>query len=218
MLLETIARLLPFIMLGLIGLFVVVLSIEIQKQSRAIVQKQENDDRVIMTALNLLIILFITATIIHCVIHFIIPPIFISLIPFVLWGGLSNLPQEPTQQQKQHHQRTPIVSPSNQSQPKTESQQRVVIIPPRHTQASIDKSLHPSSSNFPTSENPASPKQNSSFQRQQLNPLQPKLLNLLNGDRNGAERLLRHAKQMNPGMSENWYFEKVIYDIERDRR
>lgn len=199
--LETIARLLPFIVLGLIGLFVVVLSIEIQKQSKVITQQQKNDnDRIIKTTLNLLIILFITATIIHCVIHFIIPPFFISLIPFVLWGGLSNLPQEQHPQQRQHHQSIPIVSPKNQSQPKKEKQQRVLIVPP------------------PKSQSQSSPLHEPKQQRQSINPLQNKLLAMMNGDRDGAERLLRHAKQNNTGMSETWYFEKVIADLERDRR
>ena len=47
--------------------------------------------------------------------------------------------------------------------------------------------------------------------------LQHKLLRLLHNDRGAAFRLLSHVKMKNPGKSTNWYFEKVIYDLERDR-
>jgi hypothetical protein len=46
--------------------------------------------------------------------------------------------------------------------------------------------------------------------------LQSKLLNRL--DRDVAERLVSSAKRSNPGKSEQWYWEKVIYDLNRDRR
>lgn len=49
------------------------------------------------------------------------------------------------------------------------------------------------------------------------NPLQPKLILLLNGDRQTAERLLRNARLRYPDKSEQWLFEKVIYDLTRDR-
>ncbi|MBW4683275.1 MAG: tetratricopeptide repeat protein [Microcoleus vaginatus WJT46-NPBG5] len=48
--------------------------------------------------------------------------------------------------------------------------------------------------------------------------LERKLINLLNGNRSAAERLIEQTRQKNPGKSENWYWEKVIYDLERDRR
>jgi uncharacterized protein HemY len=47
--------------------------------------------------------------------------------------------------------------------------------------------------------------------------LQAKLLNLMNGDRKGAERLIRQARLKYSGKSDNWYVEKVIFDLERDR-
>lgn len=43
------------------------------------------------------------------------------------------------------------------------------------------------------------------------------LLRLMNGDRTAALRLVAQAKQRNPGRSEQWCWEKVIYDLERDR-
>ncbi|WP_335036133.1 hypothetical protein [Nostoc sp.] len=48
--------------------------------------------------------------------------------------------------------------------------------------------------------------------------LQKRLLILLNGDGTTAERLLKQQRQRNQGQSDEWYLEKVIYDLERDRR
>ncbi|HBL13764.1 MAG TPA: ABC transporter ATP-binding protein [Cyanobacteria bacterium UBA11162] len=48
--------------------------------------------------------------------------------------------------------------------------------------------------------------------------LQHQLFVLLQGDWKRAKRLLDSAKQNHPGFSEDWYWEKVIYDLERDRQ
>lgn len=48
--------------------------------------------------------------------------------------------------------------------------------------------------------------------------LQSRLINMLGGDRAAAERLVSDAKQSHPGMPENWYWERAIEDLERDRR
>lgn len=45
-----------------------------------------------------------------------------------------------------------------------------------------------------------------------------RLLRLVNGDKRIAKRLLNHARATNPNRSEQWCWEKVIYDLERDRR
>ena len=50
------------------------------------------------------------------------------------------------------------------------------------------------------------------------NTLSKKLLTMLNGDKKTALRLLRNIRQNNPGKSYVWYQEKVIRDLERDRR
>jgi hypothetical protein len=48
--------------------------------------------------------------------------------------------------------------------------------------------------------------------------LKARLVNqLLNGNSRAATRLIRHARLKNPGRSEIWYVEKVIFDLERDR-
>jgi hypothetical protein len=47
--------------------------------------------------------------------------------------------------------------------------------------------------------------------------LQNDLLILVKGDVPTAKRLLQQQRRMNPGKSDNWYLEKVIYDLERDR-
>ncbi|WZI67019.1 MAG: hypothetical protein ACSI46_14970 [Gloeotrichia echinulata DVL01] len=48
--------------------------------------------------------------------------------------------------------------------------------------------------------------------------LQSDLLILVKGDVALAKRLLAHQRRKQPGQSDNWYLEKVIYDLERDRR
>lgn len=48
--------------------------------------------------------------------------------------------------------------------------------------------------------------------------LNQRLLKLLHGDKNAARRLIEQAKRRNPGREENWYYEKVISDLESDRR
>ncbi|AFY48893.1 hypothetical protein Nos7524_3090 [Nostoc sp. PCC 7524] len=48
--------------------------------------------------------------------------------------------------------------------------------------------------------------------------LQSDLLTLLKGDVPTAKRLLAQQRRKNPGQSDNWYLEKVIHDLERDRR
>lgn len=48
--------------------------------------------------------------------------------------------------------------------------------------------------------------------------LDKQLLTILGGDKQAVLRLLRHARKNNPGKSYLWYHEKVIRDLERDRR
>lgn len=48
--------------------------------------------------------------------------------------------------------------------------------------------------------------------------LQHKLIEMLRGDTATAKRLLKRQRQLHKGKSDNWYLEKVIYDLERDRR
>ncbi|MDZ8056133.1 MAG: ABC transporter permease [Aulosira sp. ZfuVER01] len=49
------------------------------------------------------------------------------------------------------------------------------------------------------------------------NDLKNTLIARLDGDIDTAERLIEQARQNYPGMSENWYVEKVIDDLEGDR-
>ncbi len=39
---------------------------------------------------------------------------------------------------------------------------------------------------------------------------------LMNNDMERIERLLDNARQRTPGKSEQWYWEKILYDLERD--
>ncbi len=50
------------------------------------------------------------------------------------------------------------------------------------------------------------------------NSLNKRLLTMLGGDEKAALRLLRNVRQNNPGKSYMWYQEKVIRDLQRDRR
>jgi hypothetical protein len=46
---------------------------------------------------------------------------------------------------------------------------------------------------------------------------QRQLLRLVGGNRAVAERLVEQVQLRNPGQSEQWCWEKAIYDIQRDR-
>ncbi len=46
---------------------------------------------------------------------------------------------------------------------------------------------------------------------------QRRLMLLLHDDRRAADRLLTQVRLKYPGKSETWYWEKVIFDLERDR-
>ncbi|MBD2771715.1 hypothetical protein [Iningainema tapete] len=51
-----------------------------------------------------------------------------------------------------------------------------------------------------------------------VNPrLEQKLMTLLNGDTTIAQRLLQQQRQLHPGNTDNWYLEKVVDDLKRDR-
>ncbi|MBW4616821.1 MAG: ABC transporter permease [Desmonostoc vinosum HA7617-LM4] len=48
--------------------------------------------------------------------------------------------------------------------------------------------------------------------------LKNRLIAKLSGDIAAAERLIEQAKEKYPGMPEDWYCERVLDDLERDRR
>ena len=51
-----------------------------------------------------------------------------------------------------------------------------------------------------------------------VSQLKKRLLVLVQGDNQLAHRLVKQAKSRNPGRTEDWYLEKAIWDLERDRR
>jgi hypothetical protein len=63
---------------------------------------------------------------------------------------------------------------------------------------------------------------NGMFAGQKSDKVDPKLqrrtIALMNNDRQRIDRLLTNARQRNPGQSEQWYWEKILYDLERDHR
>jgi hypothetical protein len=48
--------------------------------------------------------------------------------------------------------------------------------------------------------------------------LRKRTIALMNNDMQRIDRLLANARQRNPGQSEQWYWEKILYDLERDHR
>lgn len=48
--------------------------------------------------------------------------------------------------------------------------------------------------------------------------LKDRLIRLLDGDQERAERLVQNIRDKKPGMAEPWYWEKAIAELERDRR
>lgn len=62
------------------------------------------------------------------------------------------------------------------------------------------------------------PRPQKNYSQSNADPLQQQLLSMLNGDRRTAQRLLNDCRRSHPGMSADWYLEKVIYDLRRDRR
>ena len=54
--------------------------------------------------------------------------------------------------------------------------------------------------------------------RESNSKLERKLLVMLHGNRSTAARLVNGAKQSHPNKPKDWYLEKVIGDLERDRR
>lgn len=71
---------------------------------------------------------------------------------------------------------------------------------------------------FPSSSSSSYKSKESTIRIEQASrELQRKLLRLLHNDSDTANRLLSQVKMKNPNRSINWYVEKVIYDLERDR-
>ena len=62
------------------------------------------------------------------------------------------------------------------------------------------------------------PSQPQSFGAQVSRRTQQQLLRLVNGNRAVALRLVEKVRERNPKRSEQWCWEKAIYDIQRDRR
>ncbi len=67
-----------------------------------------------------------------------------------------------------------------------------------------------------------SPRSHSSSGHRPRNPFQPStipspVMARLQGDRAAAERLYAHVKRNHPGQPERWIWDKVIFDLERDR-
>ena len=72
--------------------------------------------------------------------------------------------------------------------------------------------------NRPSKKRTSNSRSNASIGSMRANPkLQRKLLRRLHEDQRVADRLITQATFKYPGKSPDWYVEKVIYDLERDR-
>ena len=69
----------------------------------------------------------------------------------------------------------------------------------------------------PATDRMASQSQKTSHFHRANRSLQRKLMLLLHEDHRAAERLIQQATLKYPGKSADWYLEKVIYDLQRDR-
>lgn len=136
-----------------------------------------------------------------------------------------------------------LLSEQQSAEPERQKQQRVPVYPPKRNDWNPPKVKQQRVPVSPTKRNDWNPPRNSSSppttppkpvplnrlklsdyrkqapkQKPKYHPKQSELLNLLNGDRATAQRLLNQCKKNNPGSSDDWIFEKVIFDIVRDRR
>lgn len=67
--------------------------------------------------------------------------------------------------------------------------------------------------------NQRNPSRRSKRPRARVNrSLETRLVSLLQNDVSTAHRLVGSARKHHPGRHENWYWEKAIADLERDRR
>ncbi|MGJ3247480.1 MAG: hypothetical protein ACFE0I_15580 [Elainellaceae cyanobacterium] len=48
--------------------------------------------------------------------------------------------------------------------------------------------------------------------------LERDLTRMMGGNRKEAERLVNYMRRQHPGQPEDWYWDKAIYDLKRDRR
>lgn len=99
------------------------------------------------------------------------------------------------------------------------SEQSLKKVPPPETpsQQVTDKEAGSSKSVAFNSKSESDRSQENTKARLSNPVLQAELIRLLHGDRAAAERLLHQAQIKYPGKSVDWYFEKVIGDLKRDR-
>ena len=90
---------------------------------------------------------------------------------------------------------------STQAKSSTSKNNRQKLPTSQNQQSSTSKNNH---QKLPTSQN-------------QLFYLERELLTLVNGDKALATRLLLSIRLRNPQRSKSWCYEKVIYDLKRDR-
>lgn len=70
----------------------------------------------------------------------------------------------------------------------------------------------------PQIENLFKPKRRKRRYPDEVYELESRLLNMLQGDTEALKRLLSVSRGVYPGRTAKWHIEKVIWDLERDRR
>jgi hypothetical protein len=144
-----------------------------------------------------------------------------------------NNPSFYRKQQRKRYQRIPVILHKHETRSRPRYQRIPVIPPKRH---SPDPPPAPLAVPPPIIEPPAPPTPPPAFSGLSLSnfklpnfsqtkrtlpahhPLRIKLMAMVGGDVKTADRLLQQCQKNNPGMDLEWYFDKVIYDLIRDRR
>lgn len=114
-------------------------------------------------------------------------------------------------------QRKDPTSPVKRNLPSPPSSPKPISSTPVPSQFPLENSNRSGAIVCPVAQ-PSTPKPHSAnANRLPPHPLTPQLLSLVQGDRSTATRLLSQCKQKHPGNCETWYYEKVIWDLKRDR-
>lgn len=156
----------------------------------------------------------------------------IAVLAILLVYEVSKQNSPHTSKRSHRYRRIPVIPPKRHSQPKPRYQRVPVIPPKRHSPPPPPAPLAvppiisepPAPPSSPTFSNPFSfsfkpPKSNQPKRTLPVHhPLRIKLMAMVGGDTRTADRLLQQCQKNNPGMDLEWYFDKVIYDLVRDRR
>lgn len=125
-----------------------------------------------------------------------------GLMVYGLWTLMGNLAKLNFSKGKRHQQsRQTSKAPGQLSRSRT--------TPTRPVSPSTDR-LH-------TNHAKAELERRQQFEREKINRLRRRLVEMLRGNEAAADRLVESARKAKPFMGDEWYIEKAIADLERDR-